>query len=80
MDDCNLDEKSLSKWQYLQHSKLIISNKNSQRMKNNIKFTFSVGGTTQAVYNKDWARQIELVTLKTIFRVLYMWKICSVQP
>ena len=35
-----------------------------------MEFTFSVGDTTHALYNLYWARQIELVTLNTILRVV----------
>ena len=42
-----------------------------QGMKNNIGSTFSVGDTSMWVlYNLYWARQIELVTLDTIFGVV----------
>lgn len=35
-----------------------------------MRFTFSVGDNTQAVYNQYGARQIELVILNTIFSVV----------
>ena len=38
-------------------------------MKNYVRFIFSVGDTTWAVYNHNWARQLELVTLNTRFGV-----------
>ena len=50
MDDWNLDEKLLGKWQYLQHCKSIIPQKNLQGMRNNVGLTFTVGDTT-TVYN-----------------------------
>ena len=40
-----------------------------ERMTYNVKFKFSVGDTTRAVYNWYWARQNEMVTPKTIFSV-----------
>ena len=47
MDYSNLDEISLSKWQYLQHCTPIMLKFNLQGMTNNVKFvTFSVGDTT----------------------------------
>ena len=44
MDDWNLDEKSLSTWQYLQHCNAQIV---LQEMTNTVRLTFSVGDTTQ---------------------------------
>ena len=46
MDDWNLDEKSLDKWQYSQQHNSIIPQKVLQRMTNNAGLTFSVGDTT----------------------------------
>ena len=49
MDDWNLDEKSLRKWQYLQHNKSIIPPpqiKKLQGLTNNVGLTISVGDTT----------------------------------
>ena len=45
IDDLNLDEKPLGKWQYLQHWKSIIPQKTLQRMTNNVGLMFSVGDT-----------------------------------
>ena len=45
MDDWDLDEKTLGKWQYLQHYKPIIPHKKLQVMTNNVGLTFSVGDT-----------------------------------
>ena len=43
----------------------------SQQMTKNVRFTVSViGDTTHTIYNKCGARQIELVTLYTIFVVV----------
>ena len=36
MDDCNFDEKSLSKWQQLQHRKFITKTSGKQRWVNNL--------------------------------------------
>ena len=36
---------------------------------NNVKYTYSVSDTTRVVYNQYGAKQIELVTLDTIFYV-----------
>ena len=44
-----------------------------QRMTNNVRFTSSVGETTWAVYNSYQAKQIELVTLNTIYGVVAFW-------
>ena len=46
MDDWNLDEKRLGKWQQLQHCKLITPQKIWQWMTNDVVLTFSVGNTT----------------------------------
>ena len=43
-----------------------------EEMKNIVQFTLSVGGTTRVVYNKYWAGQTKLVTLNTIFNVVYI--------
>jgi hypothetical protein len=47
MDDWNLDEKSLVKWQWSQHYKSIIRSENLQEMTNNVGLAFSVGDTTR---------------------------------
>ena len=39
-------------------------------MTNNVRFPSNVGDTTRVVYNQQWARQVELVTLNAIFSVL----------
>ena len=39
-------------------------------MTNNVTFKFNVDDTTWAVHNKYLARQIELVTLNTLFSVV----------
>jgi hypothetical protein len=39
-------------------------------MKINIRFTFTVGNTTHAIYNEYRARQTERVTLDTTFSVV----------
>jgi hypothetical protein len=46
MDDWNLNEKPLVKWQQLQHCKSTIPQMFLQGMTNNIGSTFSVGDTT----------------------------------
>ena len=46
MVDWNLDEKSLGKWQYLQHYKSIIPQKFLQGMTNIVGLTSSVSDTT----------------------------------
>ena len=51
MDDWKLDEKSLDKWQQLQHCKFIIHPRKFNKIKwrgmtNNVGFTLSVGETT----------------------------------
>ena len=43
-------------------------------MTNNVRFRFSVGDTIRVVYNKYLARQVELVTLNTIFSVVITYK------
>ena len=43
-----------------------------QGMTINIMFAFSVGDTTHVVYNKDWARQIKLVTPNTVVNVVIL--------
>ena len=43
-------------------------------MTNELMSTFNVGDTTRAVHNKNWARQIGLATLSTIFSVFYKGK------
>ena len=42
-----------------------------------VRFTFSVGDTTRAVYNWYWARQTELVTINTIFSVVHKEVLCT---
>ena len=52
LDVWNLDEKSLRKWQILQH--LWISNAMAfflEEMTKDVRFTFSVGDTTYAIYS-----------------------------
>ena len=39
-------------------------------MTNNVRFTFSVGDNTRAVWNYYWAQQISLMTLNTIFSIV----------
>ena len=43
MGDWNLDEKSVGKWQQLQHCNSTIPQKNLQGMANNVGLTSSVG-------------------------------------
>ena len=45
MDDWDPDEKSLGKWQRLQHCKSIIPQKINKEWQNNVGLTFSVGGS-----------------------------------
>ena len=60
-------KQSLSKWQHSQlYSFYNAKNLLQGTTNNSVRFTFSVGDTTWAVYNEYWARQIELVTLNTI--------------
>ena len=64
MNDLNLDANLLST-QVTTIATLYIYDPDVfffQGMTNNVRFTFSVGDTRRAVYNKYWARQIELVT------------------
>ena len=44
------------------------------KVTNNIRFRYSVGDTIWMVYNKYLARQIELVTLNTIFSGVIIYK------
>ena len=46
MDDSNLDEKSLGKWQNLQYRKSMIPQKVYKEWKNHVGLKFSVGDTT----------------------------------
>ena len=46
MDDWNLNEKPLGKWQYLQHYKFIICQENYKEWQIMLGLTFSVGDTT----------------------------------
>lgn len=48
MDELNMDEKSLNKWQYLQDCKSTMYQFLLQRMTNNVRFTLSVGDITRA--------------------------------
>jgi hypothetical protein len=75
MDDQNMNERSLSKQQWLQHQhcESITTGLFYKEWQKNLRFTFSVGDTAWAVSNKYWARQIELVTLRTMFSVV----VCS---
>ena len=70
MDDWNLDDKPLAKWQQLQHSKSIIP-PNLQGMTNNVGLTFTVGDTT-LWFSKHWARWLELVALNIIHSAVNM--------
>ena len=49
MDDWNLDGNSIDKWQWLQDCKPIMP-EHFTKVTNDVKFTFNVGDTTQAVY------------------------------
>ena len=40
-------------------------------MTNIVRFTMSINDITHVVCNEHWARQIELVTLNTIFSVVF---------
>jgi hypothetical protein len=76
MDDCHgwwkLDEKSLGKWQYLQHYKSIIPPPQKiQGMTNNVGLTFGISDTTPWFSNWYWARRLESVTLNIIFSCSY---------
>ena len=46
-----MDEKSLSKWQQLQHCKSMMSKFSLQRMTTNVRFAVSVGDATHAIDN-----------------------------
>ena len=69
MDDWNLDENLLSKWQYLQHCKSIIPPKNYKEWQIMLGW-HSVLWHYTTIYNQLWARQLELVTIDIIFNAL----------
>ena len=51
VDDWNLDVRSLSKWQKLQHYKSIIPNLFYKKRQYNVRLTLSVHDTTPGVHN-----------------------------